>query len=137
LITVDKEALQKLRQAISSTSTDPKVRETESEEKMETIHIRDFDALTQNEEVPRAVNSKIGTEPQNKTVKISELRPNRNNTQAATIIIKKEDVTKLMKDGYLKVGVVRCSLEKVTKQENARARTAQHCATHAGRVDTS
>ncbi|XP_068901767.1 uncharacterized protein [Tenebrio molitor] len=78
---------------------------------MKALHIRGMYALTERDEVVKAIESKVGT-LENKTFRLSELRPNANDMLAVTLVINEEDAQKIIKDGWIRVGIARCSVEE-------------------------
>lgn len=71
-------------------------------------------------------------------IKIGELRPNANNTQAVTVTLDKEDAEKLVKDGIIRVGVVNCTVEKRIKVTKCRrCWSYEHTATECTGTDRS
>ncbi|XP_030750281.1 uncharacterized protein LOC115878068 [Sitophilus oryzae] len=89
-----------------------------------------MEETTSREEVIQAITEKVGT-LQN-TFQLSNLRPNANNTQAATIITDKETAHSLLQAPTLRIGIVRCSLErkadiKKCKRCWAHDHTEEHC----------
>ncbi len=114
LITLDKDngALEDISGAISSMSEEVKVRKLgTSLGETETIHIRGMDAVTMKEEVIASLETKLGRQ-HGVDFRLSELRPNIQNTQAVTLVVKKEDARKILNDGRLRVGIVSCPVEK-------------------------
>ncbi|CAG9763645.1 unnamed protein product [Ceutorhynchus assimilis] len=77
----------------------------------ETIYIRGMDSITTKEEVLQAIEGITGT-LKDPNYRLSEIRPQQNGTQAITLTIDKELAEKLYATKYLRIGVVRCSMEK-------------------------
>jgi hypothetical protein len=69
----------------------------------------DLDATTDKKEVVAILEEKLGAE---KNWRVSDLRPNRNNTQAATIVMRKQDADNILAEGSLRIGAVRCRVER-------------------------
>lgn len=79
--------------------------------KKETIHIRGIDATATKEEVERAL-SNIINRTNNDHYRISELRPNIQNTQAITLTLDKDKADELMKNNKnLRIGINKCNME--------------------------
>jgi hypothetical protein len=69
----------------------------------------DLDATTDKKEVVAILEEKLGAE---KNWRVSDLRPNSNNTQAATIVMRKQDSDNILAEGSLRIGAVRCRVER-------------------------
>ncbi|CAG9773642.1 unnamed protein product [Ceutorhynchus assimilis] len=85
----------------------------------ETFHIRGMDSLTTKEEVLEAIEEKTGKLTEH-SFKLSELRPQANGTQAVTLTVEKKLAEKLTADKYIKIGLVRCYIEKNVTVERCR-----------------
>jgi hypothetical protein len=111
LITLEKdmEKMGKLEDALMKAAGSLAVKKTSSNKDMETVHVRGLDATTDKNEVVAALEEKLGT---GKNWRLSDLRPNRNNTQAITIIMRKQDADSILTEGSLRIGAVRCRLER-------------------------
>ncbi|CAH1384965.1 unnamed protein product, partial [Tenebrio molitor] len=70
-------------------------------------------------EVIEALKVRLG-DAKDKTWKVSDLRPNRNDTQAVTIVLRKEDAESILAEGYLRIGAVRCRAERRVETEKCR-----------------
>jgi hypothetical protein len=105
------ENLEALSKPIRGASDTIKVRKAGNEGSMKALHIRGMYALTERDEVVKAIESKVGT-LENKTFRLSELRPNANDMLAVTLVINEEDAQKIIKDGWIRVGIARCSVEE-------------------------
>jgi len=79
--------------------------------KLETIYIRGMDAQAKKQDVIKGIREYI-PELEEKEIALSELRPMANQMQAATMNINKEAAMKLLKNKYIMIDYVRCSLEK-------------------------
>ncbi|XP_071056461.1 uncharacterized protein [Onthophagus taurus] len=79
-------------------------------EEVDTIHVRGMDAIVDKAEVIEAIEAALGKK--NVIVRMSELRPMRNNTQAVTLTLKKMDASDLMNKGPVRIGYTSCNLEK-------------------------
>lgn len=114
LITLEKDdvALDQIQKAINIEGI--KTRKLVDDKETETLHLRGMDALTEPEDVKMAIESRIGSLT-NKEYKISDIRPNFNDTTAVTITIGKEDADRVVEGGKLRVGLVECSIEKKIK----------------------
>lgn len=86
-------------------------KKTEKKEKLTVIHIRGLDAITTIEEVIEGIREEIGP-VKKEDIKTSGLRPNINNTQAITVSLPSTLAEKLSKQGNLKIGLVKCRVEK-------------------------
>jgi hypothetical protein len=113
LVTTERsdENLEALSKAIRGASDTIKVRKAGNKGSMKALHIRGMDALTEKDEVVKAIENKVGS-LENKTYKLSELRPNANDTLAVTLVINEEEAQKIIKDRWLRVGIARCSVEE-------------------------
>ncbi|KAH1020868.1 hypothetical protein HUJ04_010460 [Dendroctonus ponderosae] len=99
---------------------------------LETLFIRGADFLTTKEEVMAALNLSVpGFE--GKRHKVSDLRPMANDRQAFTLTVNGTDAKILLQKGFLRIGIVKCRVEKRrgTQQKTARARRV---ASFAGRT---
>ncbi|CAH1103759.1 unnamed protein product [Psylliodes chrysocephalus] len=76
----------------------------------EVIHIKGMELNATKEEVKQAITTHVGKWDENNT--ISELRPLSNNTKAATVAINKTDGEMLLKERHIRIGIVRCRIEK-------------------------
>lgn len=76
----------------------------------ETLHVRGMDAEAVKEDVTEAVKQRV--EWDDERWKITEMRPQANNTQAITLTIGTKEAKKILGDGILTVGMVRCQVEK-------------------------
>ncbi|XP_044754986.1 uncharacterized protein LOC123313941 [Coccinella septempunctata] len=79
-------------------------------QKQSILHIRGMDEITTEEEVNTAINERIGGEGSH-LVKISSIRPDRNNTQAVTVTTNEVIAKALLKEP-LKIGLTMCSVER-------------------------
>jgi hypothetical protein len=103
--------LEALSKPIRGASDTIKVRKAGNEGSMKALYIRGMYALTERDEVVKAIESKVGT-LENKTFRLSELRPNANDMLAVALVINKEDAQNIIKDGWIRVGIARCSVEE-------------------------
>lgn len=120
LITTSRDtvAMEALQGAISRKSTDVKTWKL-GQEKPSTVIIRSMDAETTMEEVTAAVVERIGL-PAANSIKIGNLRPNANNTQAVTIGLSKEEADKLINKKRIRIGIVECAVEERIDLERCR-----------------
>lgn len=84
---------------------------TGKSEKTTAIHIRGIDAITTREEVIEGIIEAAGSVNKN-AIRVGELRPNINNTQAITANLPYTEAEKIIKQDSLKIGLVKCSVEK-------------------------
>jgi cellular nucleic acid-binding protein len=121
LITLDKddETIEELEKAIKQAAGDLAVRRARSDSGTEVLHVRGLDATTNKGEVIEALKVRLG-DAKDKTWKVSDLRPNRNDTQAVTIVLRKEDAESILAEGYLRIGAVRCRAERRVETEKCR-----------------
>jgi hypothetical protein len=121
LITLDKdnETIEELEKAIKQAAGDLAVRRARSDSGTEVLHVRGLDATTNKGEVIEALKVRLG-DAKDKTWKVSDLRPNRNDTQAVTIVLRKEDPEGILAEGYLRIGAVRCRAERRVETERCR-----------------
>ncbi|CAH1104264.1 unnamed protein product [Psylliodes chrysocephalus] len=75
-------------------------------EKSTTIHLRGMDADTTLEDIKQSIIEITGKWKDNN--KISELRPLSNDILAAILTLKSNDPDKILKEGSLRVGLVKC-----------------------------
>jgi hypothetical protein len=113
LVTTGKsdEDLEALSRVIQGASETIKVRKAGPERRVKVLHIRGMDALTEEAELVKALETKVGS-LKNKTYRLSGVRPNANDTLAATFVINEEDAGKIMKNGWVRVGIARCPIEE-------------------------
>jgi hypothetical protein len=92
LITLDKddETIEGLEKAIKQAAGDLAVRRARSDSGTEVLHVRALDATTEKGEVIEALKVTLG-DAKDKTWKVIDLWPNRNDTQAVTIVLQKVD----------------------------------------------
>lgn len=107
----DEDAANDIKKRIQRVLGNGAVRLKGAEVEKDTLHIRGMDATTTKEEVISALKEKLG-EDEEKEMTIGDLRPYGRSMQAVTIKIKKEDAEVLMKTADLKVGMVRCRIER-------------------------
>jgi hypothetical protein len=107
LITLEK--MGKLEDALMKAAGSLAVKKASSNKDMETVHVRGLDATTDKNEVVAALEGKLGT---GKNWRLSDLRPNRNNTLAIIIIVRKQDADSILTEGSLRIGAVRCRVER-------------------------
>lgn len=89
--TKNMEALNKIHEAIRKDGNDIRMtKKTDSEERLIPIHIRGIDADTTQEELVSAIENQIGPS-KDKKYKVGVLRPNTNETQAATVSIGRKE----------------------------------------------
>lgn len=94
-----------------------------------------MDTVTKHKKIVDVIEEKIGI------MKISELRPNANNTQAVTVTLDKEDAEKLVKNDHIRIGLVNCAVERRLriskcgrmniKQSTAQGQTERACVLNA------
>ncbi|CAH1107114.1 unnamed protein product [Psylliodes chrysocephalus] len=77
---------------------------------MEVVNIRGLQESSTKKGVQDAVEKAVGNWDEN--CRISEIRSVRNNTAAATVTLDPEAAKKLIADGYIRVGLVKCVVEK-------------------------
>jgi hypothetical protein len=116
LITMEKnsEKMGRLEEALKRVDGNLAVKKAGSNDGMETVHVRSLDATTGKEEVGAILEEKLGA---GKNWRVSDLRPYRNNTQAATIVMRKQDADNILAEGSLRIGAVRCVVERRTATE--------------------
>ncbi|XP_030767530.1 uncharacterized protein LOC115891240 [Sitophilus oryzae] len=106
------EELEKLKQSLESKARMKcEARFEGKTQKKISLHIRGMDSQTSKEEIQIALEGYLGP-LENKDVKIGELRPNYANTQAITVNLIEEDANILEKSSYIKIGMVRCEVER-------------------------
>lgn len=111
LLTIEKdqEALRNIHGAISDSATGLKSRRL-GMDKNTAIHIRGMEAETTVDNIKSSVVDIVGIwEEENK---LSELRPLSNDTLAATLTLKSNTAEKILQNGFLQVGLVKCRVEK-------------------------
>lgn len=111
LLTIDKDkdALNNLHQALNEGTTGLRTRRLGMDKHI-AIHVRGMEADVTVEDIKTAVTEITGTwEPENK---LSELRPLGNDTLAATITVKSNQADKILEEGSIRVGLVKCRVEK-------------------------
>lgn len=113
LITMDKDekAMDKVKEAIKNISEGIKVRELGRNDEYETLHIKGMDAESTRDNLLEELTKILGTWDEEYN-RLSELRPQSNETQAATLTVKKEEAVKLLRAEHIRVGLVRCRIEK-------------------------
>jgi hypothetical protein len=113
LITLKKEneTMDRLEDALNKAAGDLAVKKAGSYLKMETIHVRGLDATTDMDEVVAVLEKKLGN-LKGKNWRVSKLRPNKSNTQTATLVLQKEDADSILAEGSLRIGAVRCRIER-------------------------
>lgn len=113
LITTDKDtsAINELKNIIATKCDNLKTRIMGLETKTKALHIRKMDATTTKEEIENALDKALGN-PEQKGYKIGEPRPDINNRLAVTVTMNKSDAGKIEKMGNLRVGLVKCPVEK-------------------------
>jgi hypothetical protein len=111
LITMEKnsEKMGRLEEALKRVDGNLAVKKAGSNDGMETVHVRGLDATTGKEEVVAILEEKLGA---GKNWRVSDLRPCRNNTHAATIVMRKQDADNILAEGSLRIGAVRCGVER-------------------------
>ncbi|CAH1107111.1 unnamed protein product [Psylliodes chrysocephalus] len=115
LITLDKDeqAMVNIKKALRE-KTELKIRQIGKDE-MEVIHIRGMDLVTTAEEMQEAITNRLGE--WNAENRIGNIRPLANNTIAATVSVRKEDADILLRNKFIKIGLVRGRMEKSLKVE--------------------
>ncbi|CAH1107112.1 unnamed protein product [Psylliodes chrysocephalus] len=78
--------------------------------KLNAMHVRGMEAESTVDDIKDAVVESTGNWDEEN--KISELRPLGNDTLAATLTLKTEQGDKIIEDGFLRVGLVKCRVEK-------------------------
>nr|XP_015840425.1 PREDICTED: uncharacterized protein LOC107399183 [Tribolium castaneum] len=76
-----------------------------------TLHIHNMDATTTKEEVEQAVKNAVGHDCE---LKIGNLGPMYGENQAVTLLIEKENATKLIKEGKIIIGLAQYSIKEGT-----------------------
>lgn len=76
----------------------------------EAVNIKGMEEGTSKEDVRDAIKEIIGI--WSESYRISEIRPMRSNTTAVTVRLDSEAAKKLLKEQYIRIGLVRCSTEK-------------------------
>lgn len=106
-------AINNLKQAIGKTlKGDSKVKiNIRDNMSKDIIHIRGMDLTSDRSEVLAAIENITG-ELRDDQYRLSDLRPNANGTQAVTLSINTDLGENLLSHGTLKIGLVRCSVEK-------------------------
>ncbi|CAG9839231.1 unnamed protein product [Diabrotica balteata] len=80
------------------------------QERQAVIHVRGMTSNTNKEHLKVALTRELGKwEP---SYSIKQLRPMRNNTLAATVVLSAEAARRIIDRGNLKVGLVRCEVER-------------------------
>ncbi|CAG9759606.1 unnamed protein product [Ceutorhynchus assimilis] len=122
LITMDKDkdAVERIQKAIQSRNRDGQGRvwRLEDGRDKETLHIRGIDAVTDIEEVKKALGENL-QDLGNKEYKLSELRPTNDNTQTITLTINKTDAETLILRRTIKIGLL---IEKLSSEFKKSAR---------------
>lgn len=124
LLTIEKDqtALKNLHNALAESTTGLKTRRI-GMEKSTALHLRGMEADTTLEDIKLSITEIIGKwEEENK---ISELRPLNNDTLAATITLSANDAEKVLKEGPIRIGLVKCKVEK-----RLNIRRCQRCWSH-------
>lgn len=112
LLTLDRSEVvaTKVQQVLDTMNTNKDIKSWQiSGQKKEAIHIRGLDALSTEREVKTAIEDRLGADI---NVKIGNLRPMTNNTQAVTITLPKDAAEQIIKDKWLKIGLVSCRVER-------------------------
>ncbi|XP_045482742.1 uncharacterized protein LOC123686558 [Harmonia axyridis] len=113
VITLDKddEKMKSLKEALNTApeKIGATCRWAESQKQI-ILHVRGMDELTTEEEVRTAIYERTGGEGHH-FMKISSLRPDRNNTQAITVATSEDVARDLMKEP-LKIGLTKCQVEQ-------------------------
>lgn len=108
----DNEAMTSLKKHISKIiNDDTKVRISTRNANKVSIHIRGMDIDTNSEDVIEAIENETGRLSEG-SYKLSALRPNANGTQAATFTAEEKIAEKLLAQNWMRIGLVRCSLER-------------------------
>lgn len=74
-----------------------KVRRAGANSWIEALHVRGLDAEANKKELTKAIKKKIG----HNNSRVSGLRSNASNTQAATVVLKKPDAATLIEDRHI------------------------------------
>ncbi|CAH1106749.1 unnamed protein product [Psylliodes chrysocephalus] len=108
LLTLDKDdkAITNLQKAFKENTSGLRTRRL-GMDNFSTIHIRGMEA---DATVKEAIKDAVGTWEEDN--KLSELRPLSNDTLAATLTLRTEQAEKLLREGFLRVGLGKCRLEK-------------------------
>jgi hypothetical protein len=97
----DDETIDGLEKAIKQAVGDLAVRRAKSDSGTEVLHVRGLDATTEKGEVIEALKVRL-CDAKDKTWKVSDLRPNRNDTQAVTIVLQKENAEGILAEGSVR-----------------------------------
>uniref|UniRef100_A0A6P7HIB7 Uncharacterized protein LOC114349193 n=1 Tax=Diabrotica virgifera virgifera TaxID=50390 RepID=A0A6P7HIB7_DIAVI len=111
LITLDKDqdAANSIKTAITNKESGLTAKMVGAE-KQAIIHIRGMTENTEESHLKAAIKKQLGSWEPNFLIK--QLRPMRNSTKAATVVLSAQAATKILEVGHLKVGLVRCEVEK-------------------------
>ncbi|XP_050306719.1 uncharacterized protein LOC126743597 [Anthonomus grandis grandis] len=109
----NKEAVKYIKEAVNKKFTNAKIRVSGVRETNlnETFHVRGMEITTTKNEIRTAIEGKVGDLNEDE-IKISDFRPNRDNTLAATINISKEKASILAQHRYIRISMANCNIEK-------------------------
>ena len=85
----------------------------------EIIHIKGMDITTTTKDIITAIEKTTGALEEN-SYKIGNCRPNANNTLAVTVTLPKEMSKKLITEKTIRVGMVRCNVQKRIQMDKCR-----------------
>lgn len=103
-------AMKDIRQTINKISDEIMVRKSKRTTR-ENLHVRGMDALTQETDIYEALIAVIGEEGSG-NAKVGKLIPNRNNTLAVTLTMDQADAVKVVMEGKIRIGYVKCFAER-------------------------
>ncbi|CAH1107098.1 unnamed protein product [Psylliodes chrysocephalus] len=111
LLTIEKnqDALTNIHKALKDDKSGLKTKRL-GIDRYETLHIRGLEADSTAEDIIQSIRETVGNWEEDN--KLSELRPLNNDTLAATITLKSDYAETLTEQGFLRVGLVKCRLEK-------------------------
>ncbi|XP_050497359.1 uncharacterized protein LOC126878594 [Diabrotica virgifera virgifera] len=106
----DQAALKQIRDALANKGSELRTLQLGEENKTVTVHVKGMSEDTSKEELKEALEAYIGRwqDPN----RIKEMRPFTGNTLAATVILTKQAADSILQEETVKVGIVRCQVEK-------------------------
>lgn len=118
---MDEVTLKSIQDIIKNSNNEVKITRAGEHTKTITLHIRGLDVDATMVDLINAIQIKTNN-LEYKDYKLSDLLPNRNQIQTATLTINETHARTLLKDGELRVGLVQCIVER-----NVIVRQCQKC----------
>lgn len=115
----DKGAIRQIKEKFLNIGDSIKIRDT-NYKKSKTLIIRGIDEITTKDEITKAIKEATGVEENE--MDLSELRPNAQGNQNATLRIDKDKADLILGLKHLRVGIVNCRV-----QERINVKSCTHC----------